>query len=101
MVEGNEVYLHAGIVAVYRGMLAQTKGAGESLLFAARFASELARLIGPLIRTRAQERLAGLSSQDQEIALLFASTEVQGLSDHELRKFLTRVAQGETLPIVT
>ena len=101
MVEGNEVYLHAGIVAVYHSLLAQTKGAGESLLFAARFASELARLIGPLIRTRAQARLTGLSTQDQEIALLFASKEAQGLSDQELRKFLTRVAQGETLPTVT
>ena len=101
MVEGNEVYLHAGMAAVYRGALSRTKSAGESLLLAARFASELARLIGPFIRTRAQERLSGLSSQDQQVALLFAATETQGLSDNDLRKFLTRVAQGEELPVVT
>lgn len=101
MIDGNEVYLHAGMAAVYRGALSQTKSAGESLLLAARFASELARLIGPLVRTRAQERLAGLSSQDQQVALLFAVTETQGLSDNDLRKFLTRVAQGEEIPVVT
>lgn len=100
MLDGNEVYLHAGMAAVYRGALSRTKSAGESLLLAARFASELARLIGPLIRTRAQERLSGLSSQDQHVALLFAATETQGLSDNDLRKFLTRVAQGEELPVV-
>jgi len=101
MVEGNEVYLHAGMAAVYRGALSRTKSAGESLLLAARFASELARLIGPLVRTRAQDRLSGLSSQDQQIALLFAATETQGLSDNDLRKFLTRLAQGEEVPVVT
>jgi hypothetical protein len=101
MIEGNEVYLHAGMAAVYRGALSQTKSAGESLLLAARFASELARLIGPLVRTRAQERLAGLSSQDQQVALLFAATETQGLSDNDLRKFLARLAQGEEIPVVT
>jgi hypothetical protein len=58
-------------------------------------------LIGPFIRARAQERLAGLSSQDQQVALLFAATETQGLSDSDLRKFLTRLAQGEETPVVT
>lgn len=101
MMEGNEVYLHAGMAAVYRGALSRTKSAGESLLLAARFASELARLIGPFIRARAQERLAGLSSQDQQVALLFAATETQGLSDNDLRKFLARLAQGEEIPVVT
>jgi hypothetical protein len=100
-VERNEISLHAGIVAVYRAALAQTKSAGERLLLAARFASELARLVGPLLRARAQEQLSGLSAQDQQIALLFTSTAPQGLSDDELRKFLTRLAQGEELPVVT
>jgi hypothetical protein len=100
-IEGNEISLHAGIVAVYRAALSRTKSAGESLLLAARFVSELARLIGPLLRSRAQEQLSGLSSQDQQIALLFSSTAPQGLSDDELRKFLTRLAQGEELPVVT
>jgi hypothetical protein len=64
--QGNEGYLHAGMVAVYRGVLSWMKSVGESLLLAARFASELARLIGPFIRIRAQERLSGLSSQDRQ-----------------------------------
>jgi hypothetical protein len=101
MVEGNEIFLHAGIVAVYRDALTRTKSAGERLLLAARFASELARLIGTLIRTRAQEHLSGLSPQDQQLALLFASPGTHGLSDNELRTFLTRLALGEELPVVT
>jgi hypothetical protein len=100
-IEGNEIGLHAGIVTVYRAALSQTKSAGESLLLAARFASELARLIAPLLRVRAQAQLSGLSSQDQQIALLFSSTGPQGLSDDELRKFLTRIALGEELPVVS
>jgi hypothetical protein len=100
-VEGNEVFLHAGIAAVYREALARTKSAGERLLLAARFTSELARLIGPLIRARAQEKLSGLSSQDQQVALLFAGSGTHGLTDNELRKFLTRLAQGEEMPTVT
>jgi hypothetical protein len=77
------------------------RSAGESLLLAARFASELARLIGSLVRTRAQERVARLSAEDQEIALLFATAGPTGLSDNELRAFLTRLALGEELPMVT
>ncbi len=100
-IEGNEISLHAGIVAVYRAALSRTKSAGESLLLAARFTSELARLIGPLLRARAQEQLSSLSSQDQQIALFFSSTKPQGLSDDELRKFLTRIALGEELPVVS
>ncbi len=100
-VEGNEVFLHAGIAAVYREALSRTKSAGERLLLAARFTSELARLIGPLVRARAQEKLSGLSAQDQQVALLFASSGTHGLTDNELRKFLTRLAQGEEVPTVT
>jgi hypothetical protein len=100
-IEGNEISLHAGMAAVYREALSRTKSAGESLLLAARFTSELARLIGPLLRERAQAQLAGLSPQDQQIALLFASAGTHGLSDNELRKFLTKLAQGEELPVVT
>jgi hypothetical protein len=73
-IEGNEVFLHAGMAAVYREVLSRTKSAGESLLLAARFMSELARLIGPLLRARAQQQLSSLSSQDQQVALLFASS---------------------------
>lgn len=98
---GNELLLHGRMVAAYREALARVRSAGESLLLAARFASELARLIGPLVRTRAQERVAGLSSEDQEIALLFAAAGPTGLSDSELRAFLTRLALGEELPMVT
>lgn len=101
LIDGDEIWLHAGIAFVFREALSRTKSAGERLLLAARFASELARLIGPLVRMRAQEHLSGLSPQDQEIALLFASTGAQGLSDNELRKFLTRLALGEELPVVT
>jgi hypothetical protein len=101
VIEGNDVFLHAGMAAVYRDALSRAKSAGERLLLAARFASELARLIGSFLRTRAQERLAGLSAQAQQLALLFAATETQGLSDNDLRQFLTRLAQGEELPVVT
>jgi hypothetical protein len=69
---GNELLLHGRMVAAYREALTCVRSAGERLLLAARFASELARLIGPLVRARAQERVAGLSAEDQEIALLFA-----------------------------
>ncbi len=97
---GNTISLHAGMVTVYRRALAQIKSAGEGLLLAARFTSELSRLIGPLVRARAQERLAGLSSEAQQISLFFASSAPQGLSDNELRAFLTRLALGEELPKV-
>lgn len=96
--DGNTLVLHAGMVTVYRAALKQADSAGERLLLASRFLSELARLIGPLIRTRAQTRLAGLSPTDQNVALLFAAPETPGLSDGELRAFLTRLAQGEALP---
>lgn len=96
--DGNTLVLHAGMVTVYRGALEQANSAGERLLLASRFLSELARLIGPPIRTRAQTRLAGLSPADQNVALLFAAPETPGLSDGELRAFLTRLAQGEGLP---
>lgn len=96
----NELFLHVGMVAVYRDALSRVRSAGEGLLLAARFASELARLIGSLVRARAQERLAGLSPQDQQVALLFSSSEPPGLSDNELRAFLIRLALGEELPVV-
>jgi len=97
---GNNIFLHAGIVTVYRQALKQIKSAGEGLLLAARFMSELSRLIGPLVRARAQERLAGLSLEEQQISLFFASSDPQGVSDNELRAFLTRLALGEELPKV-
>jgi hypothetical protein len=97
---GNTISLHAGMVTVYRQALAQIQSAGEGLLLAARFTSELSRLIGPLVRARAQERLAGLSSEAQQISLFFATSTPQGLSDNELRAFLTRLALGEELPKV-
>lgn len=96
--DGNTLILHAGMVTVYRAALEQADSAGERLLLASRFLSELARLVGPLVRTRAQTRLAGLSPVDQNVALLFAAPETPGLSDGELRAFLTRLAQGEGLP---
>ena len=98
---GNELLLHAGMVAAYREALSRVRSAGEGLLLAARFASELARLIGPLVRARAQGRLARLSPEDQQISLLFSSPETAGLPDNELRAFLTRLALGEELPVVT
>ena len=97
---GNELVLHAGMIAVYREMQSQANSAGEKLLLASRFLSELSRLIGPLIRQRAQAQLAELSPADQNVALLFATSDVPGLPDDELRAFLTRVAQGEELPLV-
>lgn len=96
--DGNTLILHAGMITVYRAALEQADSAGERLLLASRFLSELARLVGPLVRTRAQTRLAGLSPTDQNVALLFAAPETPGLSDGELRAFLTRLAQGEELP---
>jgi len=97
---GNELLLHAGMVVVYRDALTRVRSAGERLLLAARFASELARLIGPLVRTRAQERLARLSPEEQQVALLLASPAPPGLPDNELRAFLMRLAMGEELPMV-
>jgi hypothetical protein len=97
----DELLLHAGMVAAYREALSRVRSAGESLLLAARFTSELARLIGPVIRTRAQEHIAGLSPEAQQVSLLFSSHTPAGLSDSELRAFLTRLALGEELPIVT
>jgi len=97
---GNELRLHAGMVMVYRGALTRVRSAGERLLLAARFASELARLIGPLVRARAQERLARLSPEEQQVALLLASPAPPGLPDNELRAFLMRLAMGEELPVV-
>jgi len=99
--DGNELLLHVGMVAAYREALARVRSAGEGLLLAARFTSELARLIGPLVRARAQERLAGLSPEDQQVSLLFSAAEPPGLPDNELRAFLTRLALGEELPVVT
>ncbi|MBI3801102.1 MAG: hypothetical protein HY268_29545, partial [Deltaproteobacteria bacterium] len=98
---GNELLLHAGMVAAYREALSRVRSAGEGLLLAARFASELARLIGPLVRARAQDRMSGLSPEDQQISLLFSSPGTTGLPDNELRAFLTRLALGEELPVVT
>ena len=97
---GNELVLHAGMIAVHREMQSRANSAGEKLLLAARFLSELARLIGPLIRSRAQAQLASLSPADQNVALLFAAPDTPGLSDNELRAFLTGLAQGEELPLV-
>jgi hypothetical protein len=97
---GNDLVLHTGMIAVYREALAQIRSAGEGLLLAARFASELARLVGPLVRQRAQERLAQLSPADQQVSLLFAAQAPAGVSDAELRKFLTRLALAEELPTV-
>ncbi|MGH9425631.1 MAG: hypothetical protein ACRD2L_04900, partial [Terriglobia bacterium] len=96
----SEIALHGKIVAAYRDALSRVRSAGEGLLLAARLVSELARLIGPLVRTRAQERLAALSLEDQRVALLFSTPASQGLSDDELRKFLTRLALGEELPTI-
>jgi hypothetical protein len=100
-ITGNELLLHAGMVAVYRNALTRVRSAGEGLLLAARFTSELARLIGPYVCARAQERIAGLSPEDQQVALLFAAPAPAGLSNDDLRKFLTRLALGEELPVVT
>ena len=96
-----EFVLHAGMIAVYRETVAAARSAGEALLLAARFTSELARLIGPLVRLRAQERLAQRSLEDQQVALFFNTPSDSGLSDDELRKFLSRLALGEDLPVVS
>jgi len=96
----NELLLHVGMVAAYRDALAQVRSAGEGLLLAARFVSELARLIGPSVCARAQERQAGLSPEEQQVSLLFSSPAPPGLPDDELRAFLTRLAMGEELPVV-
>lgn len=97
---GNELQLHAGMVAAYREVLASVRSAGERLLLAARFTSELARLIGPVVRMRAQERMAGLSPEEQQMSFLFSSSSPAGLPDSELRTFLMRLAMGEELPKV-
>ena len=97
---GTEIFLHAGIVAAFRAAVAKIRSAGEGLLLAARFTSELARLLGPLIRTLAQERMAALSPEAQQVAVLFSSPTVQGVSDNELRAFLSRLVLGEELPTV-
>lgn len=99
-VEGDTLVLHAGMAGAYRDALGRVRSAGEGLLLAARFASELARLVGPLVRQRAQERLARLSPADQQVALLFAAQIPVGLPDAELRVFLSRLAMGEELPVV-
>lgn len=99
-ITGNELVLHAGMVTVYREALARVRSAGEGLLLAARFTSELARLLGPLVRNRAQERLAALSPEEQRVSLLLASPAPAGLSNNELRTFLMRLAQGGELPTV-
>ena len=96
----NELVLHAGMVAVYREMQSQANSAGEKLLLASQFISELARLIGPFIRSHAQAQLASLSPSDQNVALLFATPDTPGLSNNDLRAFLTGLAQGEELPLV-
>lgn len=95
---GSDLVLHAGMVGVYRAALVRANSAGKRLLLASRFLSELARLIGPLVRAHAQARVAGLSPADQNVALMFAAPNVPGLSDGELRAFLTRLAQAEELP---
>ena len=96
-----EFVLHAGMIAVYRETVAAARSAGEALLLAARFTSELARLIGPLVRLRAQERLAQRSLEDQHVALFFHTPSDSGVSDDDLRKFLSRLALGEDLPVVS
>lgn len=93
--------LHAGMVAVYRKALAGAQSAGQALLLAARFTSELARLIGPLVRLRAQARLARRSLEDQQVALLFHTPADSGVSNDELRAVLSRLALGEDLPVVS
>ena len=97
---GNELVLHAGMIAVHQGMQSRANSASEKILIASRFLSELARLVGPVIRSRAQAHLASLSPADQNVALLFAAADTPGLSDNELRAFLTGLAQGEELPLV-
>jgi hypothetical protein len=95
---GTEIFLHAGIVAAFRAAVAKIRSAGEGLLLAARFTSELARLLGPLIRTLAQERMGALSPEAQQVSLLFSSSTAHGVSDNELRAFLSRLVLGEELP---
>jgi len=98
MQTGNELRLHAGMVAAYREVLADVRSAGERLLLAARFTSELARLIGPVVRMRAQEQMTKLSPEEQQMSFLFSSSSPTGLPDNELRAFLMRLAMGEELP---
>jgi hypothetical protein len=97
---GTEISLHAGIVTAFRAAVTKVRSAGEGLLLAARFTSELARLLGPLVRTLAQERMAALSPEAQQVSLLFSSSTAHGLSDNELRAFLSRLVLGEELPKV-
>ncbi|MCS6924593.1 MAG: hypothetical protein NZ578_01705 [Candidatus Binatia bacterium] len=96
--DGNTVVLHAGMVRVYRDGLERIRSASEGLFLAARFASEVARVLGPFVRQRAQDRLASLSPAEQQVALFLAAP--VGLPDAELRAFLTRLAMGEELPTV-
>ena len=91
---GNELVLHAGMIAVHQDMQSRANSAAEKILIASRFLSELARLVGPVIRGRAQAQLASLSPADQNVALLFAAADTPGLADNELRAFLTGLAQG-------
>ena len=97
---GNELVLHAGMIAVHQDLQSRANSAAEKILIASRFLSELARLVGPVIRSRAQAQLASLSPADQNVALLFAASDTPGLSDDELRAFLTSLAQGEELPLI-
>lgn len=97
---GKEISLHAGMVVAFRASLAKIRSAGEGLLLAARFTSELARLLGPLVRTQAQARMAELSPEAQQVSLLFSTSTAHGLSDNELRAFLSRLVLGEELPRV-
>jgi hypothetical protein len=98
---GTEIFLHAGIITAFRAAVGKIKSAGEGLLLAARFTSELARLLGPLIRTLAQERIGALSPEAQQVSLLFSSSTAHGVSDNELRAFLSRLVLGEELPTAT
>ena len=96
---GTEIFLHAGIVAAFRAAVAKIRSEGEGLLLAERFTSELARFLGHLIRTLAPERMTAHSPEAQQVSLLFSSSTAHGVSDNELRAFLSRLVLGEELPI--
>jgi len=95
---GNELVIHSEMVAIHVQAQTGAKSAGEKMLLASRFLSEISRILGPLIRERAQTLLSGFSPTEQNVALMFGSPTVPGLSDSELRDFLIRLAQGEELP---
>lgn len=95
---GTEISLHAGMAVAFRAAVTKIRSAGEGLLLAARFTSELARLLGPLIRGLAQERMGALSPEAQQVSLMFSSSTAHGVSDNELRAFLSRLVLGEELP---